>query len=72
MTRPLQVTALDWTADIPVTRAESRFFRVSPRRGDGGDSRGLLADIRAHFDSKIVTIRSCVQVSALGWGRDSR
>ncbi|XP_043195714.1 vacuolar protein sorting-associated protein 13-like [Amphibalanus amphitrite] len=58
----VKVPALDWTADIPVTRAESRFFRVSPRRGDGGDSRGLLADIRAHFDSKIVTIRSCVQV----------
>ncbi|XP_037079408.1 vacuolar protein sorting-associated protein 13-like [Pollicipes pollicipes] len=57
----IKVPSLGWSADVPVTRAESRFFRVARRRPDGAEC-GLVADIRAHFDSKIVTLRSCVQV----------
>lgn len=54
---------MSWSADIPVARAESRYFRV---QRPGAEACGIIADIRAHFDSKVVTLRSCVQVGPPG------
>lgn len=59
---PMQIPNFDFFTEIPVNRAEKRFYPVHART-EFGETYGILCDIAVKDCSKLLTIRGIVQVA---------
>lgn len=58
----LQVPSLESTVTIPVARADKRYFEIENKKA--GEKWGMVASITVESGCKVVTLSSCVQVTA--------
>lgn len=58
----LQVIERNCELDLPVARADKRFFSLQHRVA-GNDPWGLVSDVQVQDGSTLITLRSIIQVS---------
>ena len=65
-----QIPSLNCTCEVPVTKADKRFFPVSPVNKQS-EKWGIVVSIAVDDGSKIITLSGCVQVRFLMYNENS-